>query len=70
MKFKQIFAQLTVDLSTTFFSLEKDKKKLFKLIYDSDELRKASWNGIPRQYRAQAWKLLCVRFFFRKKKEN
>jgi len=25
-----------------------------------DELRKASWNGIPKQYRAQAWKLLCV----------
>lgn len=38
MKFKQIFAQSTVDLN---------------------ELRKASWNGIPRQYRAQAWKLLC-----------
>ncbi len=25
-----------------------------------DELRKASWNGIPKQYRTQAWKLLCV----------
>ncbi|CAF0971571.1 unnamed protein product [Adineta steineri] len=26
---------------------------------DLNELRKASWNGIPKQYRAQAWKLLC-----------
>jgi hypothetical protein len=28
--------------------------------YYLDELRKASWNGIPKQYRAKAWKLLCV----------
>jgi len=30
------------------------------IFHNLDELRKASWNGIPKQYRAQAWKLLCV----------
>ena len=30
-------------------------------LFDLDELRNVSWRGIPKQYRAQAWKLLCVK---------
>ncbi|CAF0833937.1 unnamed protein product [Adineta steineri] len=42
----------------------QQKENKFKQIFDQttvdlNELRKASWNGIPKQYRAQAWKLLC-----------
>ena len=55
-RLKQIFEQNSVDLSKTwnFFCL-------FSFHFDLDELRAASWNGIPKQYRAQAWRLLCVR---------
>lgn len=54
-KFKQIIEQSNVDLSTNDY---------FRFHYEEfhlDELRKASWNGIPKQYRAKAWKFLCVR---------
>ncbi|UJR35434.1 hypothetical protein I4U23_028191 [Adineta vaga] len=44
--------------------IEVQKENKFKQLIeqsnvDLNELRKASWNGIPKQYRAQAWKLLC-----------
>ncbi|CAF2381448.1 unnamed protein product [Rotaria sp. Silwood2] len=44
--------------------IDIQKENKFKQIFeqsniDLNELRKASWNGIPKQYRAQAWKLLC-----------
>ncbi|CAF3758017.1 unnamed protein product [Rotaria magnacalcarata] len=50
-----LIAKLDIDIQ---------KENKFKPIFeqtniDLNELRKASWNGIPKQYRAQAWKLLC-----------
>ncbi|CAF3024862.1 unnamed protein product [Rotaria socialis] len=48
----------------TKLDIDIQKENKFKPIFeqtniDLNELRKASWNGIPKQYRAQAWKLLC-----------
>jgi len=50
--------------STRANLVNQQKENKFKKIFeqstvDLNELRKASWNGIPKQYRAQAWKLLC-----------
>ncbi|CAF1321980.1 unnamed protein product [Adineta ricciae] len=49
---------------STKSDIDIQKENKFKQIIeqsnvDLNELRKASWNGIPKQYRAQAWKLLC-----------
>ncbi|CAF0827462.1 unnamed protein product [Rotaria sp. Silwood1] len=48
----------------TMTDIDQQKENKFKQIFDQstidiDKLRKASWNGICHQYRAQAWKLLC-----------
>ncbi|CAF2375661.1 unnamed protein product [Rotaria sp. Silwood2] len=48
----------------TMTDIDQQKENKFKQIFDQstidlDKLRKASWNGICQQYRAQAWKLLC-----------
>ncbi|CAF1130851.1 unnamed protein product [Rotaria sordida] len=48
----------------TITDIDHQKENKFKQIFDQstidlNKLRKASWNGIPHQYRAQTWKLLC-----------
>ncbi|CAF1327680.1 unnamed protein product [Didymodactylos carnosus] len=49
---------------TTIPDIDSQKENKFKQIFeqshvDLNELRKTSWNGIPKQFRAEAWKLLC-----------
>ncbi|UJR10469.1 hypothetical protein I4U23_014673 [Adineta vaga] len=48
----------------TIMDVNQQKENKFKQLFDQstvdlNELRKASWNGIPKPYRPQAWKLLC-----------
>jgi hypothetical protein len=62
-RFKQMIEQSTVDLSRVR-SHSNDAVEFIIVSTKSaclDSLRKESWNGIPKQNRAQAWKLLCVR---------
>lgn len=52
------------NVTTTISDIALQKENKFKQIIeqanaDLNELRKASWNGIPKQYRAQTWRLLC-----------
>uniref|UniRef100_A0A8C4XH59 TBC1 domain family, member 22a n=1 Tax=Erpetoichthys calabaricus TaxID=27687 RepID=A0A8C4XH59_ERPCA len=44
--------------------LEKFTQLLAGPNTDTEELRKLSWSGIPRQVRAITWKILSVSFFF------
>ncbi|CAF3331831.1 unnamed protein product [Rotaria socialis] len=57
-------ANITRSNLATIMDVDQPKQNKFKEIFDQstidlEKLRKASWNGISKRYRAQAWKLLC-----------
>ncbi|CAF1317083.1 unnamed protein product [Rotaria magnacalcarata] len=57
-------ANITRSNLATIVDVDQPKQNKFKEIFDQstidlEKLRKTSWNGITKQYRAQAWKLLC-----------
>ncbi|CAF1316799.1 unnamed protein product [Adineta ricciae] len=57
-------SSITKNAKSNILDVDQQKENKFKQIFDQstvdlNDLRKASWNGIPKPYRPQAWKLLC-----------
>lgn len=65
--FKQIFSfVITIIISYihVFNMNNKVLADLFSLLISLDQLRKLSWNGIPKELRGTAWRLLSVCKYF------